>query len=180
MQIPTKHPPSFTVTSTRYFHIDHASQILVCHSRHRGFLILLPLLLGLLLLHDLAHPALHQLLLQLPHPHVGLDRSQLRLCQLAVEFLDLSGEVALRCEFLLHVAEHLQLDGALLVLAGLVLHHHLRHVFHHVRLHLHPDLLLDLELVQIRTSLLLHHLLLKLLLQLVHLDYLGLFPQEQL
>lgn len=78
------------------------------------------------------------------------------------------------------MAEHLQLDGALLIGTWLVLHHHMRHVLHHMRLHLHPYLLLDLELVQSRTSWLIHHLLLEVFLQLVHLDYLWLFPQEEL
>lgn len=90
-------------------HINR-SQILVCHSDHRCFFIVFSLLLLifdlvlalllfhlllLVLLHDLAHPPLHQFLLQLPHLHVGLDGRQLAIAELAVELFDLGDEVGL-------------------------------------------------------------------------------------
>ncbi len=91
-----------------------------------------------------------------------------------MELFDLRGKVGLSCELLLHVGEHLKLDGPLLVAAGLVLVlvlHHLGHVLHHVGLHLDYKFLLDLHLVQILIAFLLHYLCPKLLLQFVHFDH---------
>lgn len=113
------------------------------------------LLLFLMLLHDLAHPTLHEFLLQLPHAHIGLDGGEFALFQLGAELVDLWGEVGLGGELIAHMGEHLELNDALLFGRGL---HHLGHVTHHMGLHLDRHALLQLELVQMLLPCLLQHL----------------------
>ena len=75
------------------------------------------------------------------------------------------------------MGQHLQLDDALLFGGGL---RHLRHVFHHVRLHLHRHFLLELKLVQLLFPCLPEHLLSHLFLQAEDFDHPGFLPLEQL
>jgi hypothetical protein len=98
-------------------------------------------LLFLVLLDDLAHPALHKFLLELAHAHIGFDGSEAGITQLVMQFFDLRSQIRLRGKLFFHVGQHLQLNGALL-LGRRLCHHHLRHILHHMSLHLHRQLLL--------------------------------------
>jgi hypothetical protein len=61
-------------------------------------------------------------LLELPHAKVGFYWGYLGVLELLEEADDLGLEVGLGGELFLHVAEHLELDGSLLVLRGLHVH----------------------------------------------------------
>jgi len=163
-----------------------ASEIIVGHPSHRSLLIftffrcwlrILFLNCSSAFLHHFGHASSHELLLSLPHPHIRLDRCNLRPLQLFFDHINFLGKIWISCELSLHMRQHLKLHSFLLLR---IWHLHLWHVLHHMCLHLSRHSLLNLQLINLFFFAFIKNLLSELHLQFKHLYHLILLSCQYL